>query len=86
MKLKKVIAIVVVVAVLAGAAVGGVYGYKSYQSKNLVAEVQTVASLNMGYWGDTRQAMVWLPTILPRKCIWRIPVKSSRFLSRRDRR
>lgn len=53
MKLKKVIAIVVVVAVLTGAAVGGVYGYKSYQNKNLVAEVQTVASLNMGYWGDT---------------------------------
>ncbi len=53
MKLKKVIAVVVVVALLTGTAVGGVLGYKSYQSKNLVAEVQTVASLNMGYWGDT---------------------------------
>ena len=40
MKLKKVIAVIVVLAVTVGAVTGGIYGYKSYQKKNLVAEVQ----------------------------------------------
>ena len=43
MKIKKVIAVIVGIAVVLGAAVGGVYGYKSYQDKNLVAEVQPVS-------------------------------------------
>ena len=49
MKLKKVIAVIVVLAVTVGAVTGGIYGYKSYQKKNLVAEVQSVSSLNYGY-------------------------------------
>lgn len=53
MKIKKVIAVIVGIAVVLGAAVGGVYGYKSYQDKNLVAEVQPVSYINWGYWGDT---------------------------------
>lgn len=52
MKIKKVIAIVIVLAVLVGSAAGGVYGYKSYQSKKLVIEVQPVSNMNYGYWGD----------------------------------
>ena len=43
MKLKKVIAVIVVLAVTVGAVTGGIYGYKSYQKKNLVAEVQSVS-------------------------------------------
>ena len=35
MKLKKVIAVIVVLAVTVGAVTGGIYGYKSYQKKNL---------------------------------------------------
>lgn len=50
MKLKKVIAVIVVLAVTVGAVTGGIYGYKSYQKKNLVAEVQSVSSLNYGYY------------------------------------
>ena len=53
MKIKKVIAVIAGIAVALSAAVGGVYGYKSYQDKKLVAEVQPVSSLNWGYWGDT---------------------------------
>ena len=53
MKVKKVIAIIVALAITVGAAVGGIYGYKSYQKKNLVAAVQSVASLNYGYYGDS---------------------------------
>ena len=48
MKLKKVIAVIVVLAVTVGAVTGGIYGYKSYQKKNLVAEVQSVSNLNYG--------------------------------------
>ena len=44
MKLKKVIAVIVVLAVTVGAVTGGIYGYKSYQKKNLVAEVQSAVS------------------------------------------
>ena len=51
MKIKKVIAVIAGIAVALSAAVGGVYGYKSYQDKKLVAEVQPVSSLNWGYWG-----------------------------------
>ncbi len=53
MKVKKVIAAVVGIAVAFGAAAGGIYGYKSYQDKNLVAEVQPVSYINWGYWGDS---------------------------------
>ena len=53
MKIKKVIAVIAGIAVTLSAAVGGVYGYKSYQDKKLVAEVQPVSNLNWGYWGDT---------------------------------
>ena len=53
MKLKKVIAVIVVLAVTVGAVTGGIYGYKSYQKKNLVAEVQSVSSLNYGYYGNS---------------------------------
>lgn len=53
MKLKKVIAVIVTFAVIIGAAAGGIYGYKSYQKKNLVAAVQSVSSLNYGYYGDS---------------------------------
>ena len=49
MKVKKVIAVIVALAVTVGAAAGGIYGYKSYQKKNLVAAVQSVSSLNYGY-------------------------------------
>ena len=44
MKIKKVIAVIAGIAVALSAAVGGVYGYKSYQDKKLVAEVQPVSS------------------------------------------
>lgn len=53
MKIKKVIAVIVTLAVIVGAAAGGIYGYKSYQKKNLVAAVQSVSSLNYGYYGDS---------------------------------
>ena len=53
MKAKKVIAVVVALVVLVGATVGGIYGYKSYQEQNLVAEVQPVSYINWGYWGDS---------------------------------
>lgn len=53
MKVKKVIAVIVALAITVGAAAGGIYGYKSYQKKNLVAAVQSVSSLNYGYYGDS---------------------------------
>lgn len=53
MKVKKVIAVIVALAVTVGAAAGGIYGYKSYQKKNLVVAVQSVSSLNYGYSGDS---------------------------------
>lgn len=53
MKIKKVIAVIVGIAVAFGAVAGGIYGYKSYQDKNLVAEVQPVSYINWGYWGDS---------------------------------
>lgn len=53
MKIKKVIITVAVVAVLGAAAVGGAYAYKSYQQKQLVAEVQRVGDISWGYWGDS---------------------------------
>lgn len=52
-EIKKVIAVIVVLAVTVGAVTGGIYGYKSYQKKNLVAEVQSVSSLNYGYYGNS---------------------------------
>lgn len=53
MKLKKVIAIIVAVCVVCGGTAGGIQYYKSYQQKNQTVEVQSVASLNWGYWGDS---------------------------------
>lgn len=53
MKIKKVIITVAVVAVIGAAAAGGVYAYKSYQQKQLVAEVQRVGNISWGYWGDS---------------------------------
>jgi hypothetical protein len=53
MKVKKAIAAVVAVCVVAGAVVGGIYGYKSYQDGQLVAEVQLVSDISWGYWGDS---------------------------------
>lgn len=52
MKGKRIIAVVVAVSLTGGAIYGGITGYQYYQSKNLVAEVQPVSNLNMGYWGD----------------------------------
>lgn len=52
MKMKKVIAVVLGIVVAVGAVVGGIFGYKSYQNDNLVAEVQPVSYINWGYWGD----------------------------------
>ena len=53
MKIKKVIAVIAGIAVTLSAAAGGVYGYKSYQDKKLIAEVQPVSNLNWGHWADT---------------------------------
>jgi hypothetical protein len=53
MKAKKAVAAVVGICVAVGAVVGGIYGYKSYQDGQLVAEVQPVSYLNWGYWGDS---------------------------------
>ncbi len=53
MKAKKVIATIVALTVVIGGTAGGIYGYKSYQDKNLVSEVQPVSSLSWGYWGDS---------------------------------
>lgn len=52
MKMKKVIAVVLGIVVAVGAVAGGIFGYKSYQNDNLVAEVQPVSYINWGYWGD----------------------------------
>ncbi len=52
MKGKRIIAVVVAVSLTGGAIYGGITGYQYYQSKNLVAEVQPVSNLNMGYGGD----------------------------------
>jgi len=51
-KIKKVIAVAAALAITGGAVYGGVYAYETYQSENLVAEVQPVSSINWGYWGD----------------------------------
>ncbi len=53
---KKIIITVIVLLVLAGAAGGGVYAYKSYHDKGLVAEVVPVSNINWGYWGDEMQS------------------------------
>lgn len=53
---KKIIIILIVLVVLAGSITGGVYAYKSYQSNNLLAEVQSVANLNWGYYGDSMES------------------------------
>lgn len=52
MKGKKIIAVIVGLCVAIGAAAGGIHGYKSYQKKSLVAEVQPVSNINWGYYGD----------------------------------
>lgn len=52
MKMKKVVAILLTVVILGGAATGGIVGYKAYQKKNAVVEVQQVSNLSYGYWGD----------------------------------
>ena len=53
MKIKRVIAVVVGSAAAVGAVAGGIYGYKAYQDQKLVAEVQPVSNINMGYFGDS---------------------------------
>ena len=53
MKLKKVIGVTVAVVLVCGGIAGGLYAYKSYQGKQLVAEVQPVSYINWGYWGDS---------------------------------
>ena len=52
MKRKKVIAVIVSIVLVAGVTIGGVFGYKTYQQKKLVAEVTPVASVSTQYWGD----------------------------------
>lgn len=54
MRIKKIIAITLGIVIPVGGIVGGIYGYKSYQQKNLVAEVQPVSNINWGYWGDSQ--------------------------------
>lgn len=54
MKVKNVIAAIVSIVLVGGAVTGGIYSYKSYQDKKLIAEVQPVSNLNWGYWGDTQ--------------------------------
>ena len=49
---KKIIITVIVLLIVAGAAAGGIFGYKSYQNRNLIADVVPVSSVNWGYWGD----------------------------------
>lgn len=53
MRIKRVIAAVVGSAAAVGAVAGGIYGYKAYQDQKLVAEVQLVSNINMGYFGDS---------------------------------
>lgn len=53
MRIKRVIAAVVGSAAAVGAVAGGIYGYKAYQDQKLVAEVQPVSNINMGYFGDS---------------------------------
>ena len=72
MKIKKVIAVIAGIAVALSAAVGGVYGYKSYQDKKLVAEVQPVSSLNWGYWGDTETSYGTVTNDSSGRSIWMI--------------
>ncbi len=53
---KKVIVTVVILLIVVGTVAGGVWGYKAYQTKNRTVEVQSVAMLNWGYWGDTESS------------------------------
>ena len=53
---KKIIVIVVVLLVVSAIIGGAIFGYQSYTNKNLVADVYSVSSLNMGYWGDEMQS------------------------------
>lgn len=56
MKIKKVIAVAVCITIVCGGIAGGIYGYKSYEDKKLVAEVQPVSYISSGYWGDTESS------------------------------
>lgn len=52
MKNKKVMKRVLVIAIVAAVAVGGIGGGIYVQRSKMTAEVQSVADLNSGYWGD----------------------------------
>ena len=52
MKNKKVMKRVLVIAIVAAVSVGGIGGGIYVQRSKMTAEVQSVADLNSGYWGD----------------------------------
>ncbi len=53
MKIKKVIAVIAGIAVTLSAAVGGVYGYKSYHGQKACRGSAAGFQPQLGYWGDT---------------------------------
>lgn len=52
MSKKKIIVIVVSIVVVVALAVGGIFTYRWYKSKNTTVEVQSVSNLNWGYGGS----------------------------------
>ena len=53
---KRIITIILVCAVSASAIAGIVYGVKTYQYNKLTADVESVSSLNWGYWGGSMES------------------------------
>lgn len=49
---KRIIAIIITIVVLISGITGGIFGYKAYQSQNLVAEVYPISYISTYYWGD----------------------------------
>lgn len=52
MKKKKLIIIVLVTVLVIGGITGGIGGYQVYRKSKMTVDVQSVANLNWGYWGD----------------------------------
>lgn len=53
---KKVIAIIVSAVLVAALTAGGLFAYGTYRKNKLTADVQSVAMLNFGYWGDATES------------------------------